>query len=962
MYKKIANIVFYKVSQGNKFVKQATIFFMDGTIRTVTFDEGIDACEQIVRERNIQTKDAFQAMINHDIVHVVSAKEFDDHFEDYIPQVKSIEESGAVYTRKMPVSPAHSSKKGEDMSSSSPRVNPVVSQSVDSMRREKTSIPTDIPVTGEEDEDDFSRGDSTEIPSPVVSTPISTGTQENHKNNDGLYHFDDEDEDVQTDSRGASTPSTGEDGLYHFDDEENIDVQADSRGASTPAPSDDGLYHFDDTEDVDAASMGVVTPSTTSDGEDTHKEDSASDDSIFIDSSDGAVDSSDQTSESTDQDDMVDLYEFVDGSQPVTSQARGNASSTGESTSVESDGKEFFEQDAGDDFTPLADESTPLSDSASASSSDDDEIQESDGFFKRLWKKIKKNSLVKRIVLCVTAFAVAIGLVSCSHRKSLEGEMYQSNLTSASDTLLDGDEELIFGEYDNPNIVHSSVLEDKQVAELLKNTKNEFQKGAMTHLGEAMDGFNNVFSAYYMEEGKDVRATLKFEEAAALQVAYNDYSKDQLKAYFNGSDIRAEDFTRSYKDASLQLMGAYAMENQEHPVDMSMLIDSQEGKDFYQKYHKAFLAAKSAEGEEQIRLVNEFYAMVRDDFPITEKVRTEGISHAENYGELAAYKLSVAPMIAAGETLWQNLDVDHTLVDGEIDFLNDLGLCNYADKSFERAELIALTTPQDEDNPKYSQYQEAFEAYYRDHNIYYVDDEHRELTLLDSFQDAVNGHFNIVDGEDVSSYEGETSTSTETHTKTSTHTKTTTTTHEETTTKNIPITDEAKEQVDREIDEENARAKAEAERQAEEERRRLQEEADRQAEQVHEEVRQDDQDLQDKIDEANQQIDQNQSDHNPGNDTPVNEGDLGHGVDFDDDHSDQNGNLDPSVGGITTDPSGDQSDEPLPDPNLTGADFDARGDSYYSAPVSYSSAVDEYVESLAGDSYYESGYAYQYTK
>ena len=93
-----------------------------------------------------------------------------------------------------------------------------------------------------------------------------------------------------------------------------------------------------------------------------------------------------------------------------------------------------------------------------------------------------------------------------------------------------------------------------------------------------MDGFNNEFASHYIEEGKDIRAALKFEEVVALQVAYNDYSKEELKAYFNGADIRAEDLTRAYKDGSLQLMGAYAMEDPEHPVDMSMLIESEEGK------------------------------------------------------------------------------------------------------------------------------------------------------------------------------------------------------------------------------------------------------------------------------------------------------------------------------------------------------------------------------------------------
>ena len=82
--KRIANIVFYKVSENGNEEKQATIFYTDGTVENVSFDRGIDACEAIVQERQIKTKDAFREMINRDIVHVVSAQEFRDNFYKYV--------------------------------------------------------------------------------------------------------------------------------------------------------------------------------------------------------------------------------------------------------------------------------------------------------------------------------------------------------------------------------------------------------------------------------------------------------------------------------------------------------------------------------------------------------------------------------------------------------------------------------------------------------------------------------------------------------------------------------------------------------------------------------------------------------------------------------------------------------------------------------------------------------------
>ena len=614
-----------------------------------------------------------------------------------------------------------------------------------------------------------------------------------------------------------------------------------------------------------------------------------------------------------------------------------------------------------------------------------------------MWRKFKESHIGVKLTAIGLAILLACGLYSCHQHKSLDGEVLNSNVPGLESTDVPENTSFTDGQLNIIDVVNAHYYNDAAIKALFDRTSNETQKTAMNNVGLAMDTFNNNFASYYVEEGIDVRPALKFDEVVALQVAYNDYGRDELAAIFNGADIRSDDLSRSYKDASLQLMGAYAIENSEHPVDMSMLIEDQEGQDFYNRYHAAFLAAKEAEGDEKLRLVTEFYNMVHADFAIGEQERTEGISHAENYERIRSYQLSVAPMIAAGEIMWQNLDVDVTLNDSEIDFLNDLGLCNFADHTFERAETVALTHDTDKDNPMYSEYKEAFINYYTGLGTYYIDDEHRELTKLDSFQKAVNWHFEI--GEWV--YEGGSYTTTDVDVQVIHGEDVDVSYHEEVTTTEKPITDEAKAEVDAEIEKENEEAKRKAEEEAERERQRLQQEEDQNAQQVEEEVRQDEQDLQERIDDANDTID---------NGGTVNEDDLGHGVDFDDSHSDENGNLDPSVENITTDPTGDMTNEPLPDPNETGRDFDNEAESnsysepaqsaapqsfteveepvsndnsndqwvesvpvdddyyYEDAWVVYEDAVDSYVESMSDDSNYgdnleeEDVDAYQYQK
>ena len=515
---------------------------------------------------------------------------------------------------------------------------------------------------------------------------------------------------------------------------------------------------------------------------------------------------------------------------------------------------------------------------------------------------------------------------------------------------------------------NNNLWDNYSFEELQKVTKEEDQKDPMKAAATTLEGFNNEFANAHLEEGKDVKAALTFDEIMALQQAYNNYSPEQIRAIFNGANIRAGDMSRAYKDANLQLMGAYVIETRENPVDMSGIITSEEGRAFYQKYQDLFLDAKEATGEDKLKKIELFYKAVREDFPITDNVRTEGIAHADDYATIEPYKLSVTPIIAAAEIMFQNYKVDYTLKDGEIDFLNDLGLCNFADDTFERIETITLTNPEDNKNPLYSQYRDAMIYMMMIDGNYYVDDEHRELTKLDAFQEQVNWHEH--EGRWV--YSTHTYYTTETHTETKTWTETTTDTRVEETREEKPITEEAKKEVDEQIEKENEEARQEAEKEAEEVRQEMQEEADEEAEKIKEEVKQDAEDLEEKIEDANQQI-QNNQDEDPTNDKPVNEEDLGHGVQFKEEYQDGNGNLDDSVENITTDPHGDETGMDFPDPNETGKAFDEAGEAMGEPKAAATEStttrlqltneqiVDLYIESLANQSYSED-FGYQYRK
>ena len=611
---------------------------------------------------------------------------------------------------------------------------------------------------------------------------------------------------------------------------------------------------------------------------------------------------------------------------------------------------------------------------------------------KRLWKKIKRSPIGKKVTAVIVSvaliFGIGGGIYSCSKRQTREGVMNNSNIASMNNLEDDKNSTngiIIVGD--------NSSYNNCTVKQLLDVTTSQVQKESMSNLQKSIIGFNESFAdahtgSYQNAAGEtvDVRAALSFDEMVALQQAYNDYSKTELKAYFNGSDVSKDSLTRSYKDASLQLMGAYVIETNEHPVDMSGLINSDEGKAFYNKYHQMFLAAKTATGDEKLEKIKEFYSAIKADFPITQEVRTEGIAHADDYATLASYKLSVAPMIAAGEIMWQNLEVDETLDDSTIDFLNDLGLCNYAESKFGTIETISLTSESDSTNPLYEQYKSAFEKELKEKNIYVIDDEHRELSKLQEFQEAVNWHFENEESYGYSS--GVVMTTSETYQEKYSWQESHTTysseqTRETVEASQIPdgVRNNLENQVNSEIASENEQAKQEAVKKAEETQKEMQKEEDKKAEQIEEEIKKDDQQFQDQIDKANGTIDRNNSDQDSSNDEKVNENEFGGNVDFDEDHSDENGNLDDSVENITTNGDGDQTGEELPDPNQTGAEFDKKspsGDSSSSTEqleetpststsgtgdetYEYEELIDQLIEQEAAQSSTETE-GYQYTK
>ena len=963
--------------------------------------------EQLARRR------AIQSLINTDTLYIVSSTEFIENFNNFTE--RSV---GALIKRK---------------------------QSSDgNYYNNQTGKPSIEEVIEEELERTKSTGENAEEKQKTKEKRKNEGQQS--ENSSDSEQADKKEEESKTEEAAEKTDSTGEE-----DSQENDTEQEESREKSATSNGDEeNGYQKTKKKTSDFQKGGTRTTSSDADkteqketneesdngSQEQEEQDSnetagndndGSQEEANEDSDNGSQEQEEQDSNETagndndssqeeaneESDNGSQEQEEQDSNETAGNDNDGSQENSGEESNEEGSNEEnngdddfdFSEYDFDDDQPidgydedafddDFDNENEDENDNENENDDDNDHTTspKKENIIKRLWKKIKRSPIGKKITAVIVSaaliFGIGGGLYSCSKRQTREGVMNNSNIVTMNDSedAKNSTNGIII-------VGDNSSYNNCTVKQLLDVTTSQVQKESMSNLQKSIIGFNEGFAdahtgSYQNAAGEtvDVRAALSFDEMVALQQAYNDYSKTELKAYFNGTDVSKDSLTRSYKDASLQLMGAYVIETSEHPVDMSGLINSEEGKAFYNKYHQMFLAAKTATGDEKLEKIKEFYSAVKTDFPITQEVRTEGIAHADDYATLASYKLSVAPMIAAGEIMWQNLEVDETLDDSTIDFLNDLGLCNYAESKFGTIETISLTSESDSTNPLYEQYKSAFEKELKEKNIYVIDDEHRELSKLQEFQEAVNWHFENEESYGYSS--GVVMTTSETYQEKYSWQESHTTyssgqTRETVEASQIPdgVRNDLENQVNSEIASENEQAKQEAEKKAEETQKEMQKEEDKKAEQIEEEIKKDDQQFQDQVDKANETIDRNNSDQDTSNDEKVNESEFGGNVDFDEDHSDDNGNLDDSVENITTNGDGDQTGEELPDPNQTGAEFDKKapsGDSSSSAEqleeapststsgtgdetYEYEELIDQLIEQEAAQSSTETE-GYQYTK
>ncbi len=565
-------------------------------------------------------------------------------------------------------------------------------------------------------------------------------------------------------------------------------------------------------------------------------------------------------------------------------------------------------------------------------------------------KKIAFSLIPKRFVATSLAFLIAgtgIGYAI----KTLEGK---GKLMAANNKITETTYELASDD-------QTTVENANDFDTLLNASESPKQILYVNMMKDYINYFNIDFANTYKEtiDGEVIKPALSWNyEIPALTIAYNNLSKKELLQIFNGVELDANTLDSNYKNATLQLFGAYVISDSSTPVKLYDLIASEEGKEFVKKYENMFYAIKDAKTEEaKLELITKFYEELYKDYPIDNEIREVGIAHSDARALMdnANYKLAITPMVAAMEVMYQNYSIDETLASKAIAYFNDLGMCNIAYEEFQKAEFVLEDATLDQRYADFGELSKIIIEELKSKDAYVIDDKHRDLSRLEKFQTIVNAHFDVDEnGLFTGGYEfisGSTKTTTtvkrrkiaewtETKTKTKKEKKETRTDDRDKAVKHAgeKKVKEAEDKVKNEIDKENQENEEKANKEADEKQKEAQKEEDKKAEEKKKEAEEANKQVQEDIQDINNKINENNKDNDKTNDTKINENDY-HGIDFDDNHSDNKGNLDDSVKDVTTDSTG--ANKPLPNPEDTGKKFDSQAKSSSSSSETKSETKEE---------------------
>ena len=258
---------------------------------------------------------------------------------------------------------------------------------------------------------------------------------------------------------------------------------------------------------------------------------------------------------------------------------------------------------------------------------------------------------------------------------------------------------------------------------------NTDKKKAISGIWKYILNYNCSVAKNHLGDNSSTRLGLKWNEAVAQYLAYNNLSQQSINNIFDTYKFDSDVFIDAYKSGFDQEVLAHTV--QVEPLNKSKIIKNKNGKKFYEKY-ETFIMYYNAnfKDSEKLKYAEKFYKELKKDFDFNN----------ENTKDIEKYKLSIMPMIKAMDKMTSNLNLNNKLSKSEQEYFNKLSSANMIKSKFKNIES------------KLTAYQIANQALDEEnHEISYKDLKKlaiKELKHEDAYQVANNSERNIIDHSD----------------------------------------------------------------------------------------------------------------------------------------------------------------------------------------------------------------------
>lgn len=275
-----------------------------------------------------------------------------------------------------------------------------------------------------------------------------------------------------------------------------------------------------------------------------------------------------------------------------------------------------------------------------------------------------KKILVKAAIYCITGGFILVG------GYKLGRKVFQDSEDSVSKKNTNQEELTTAVNFDVDKTKEYETAEDMlakygSVDEILEQSHiNQTKATTLSDIWSYLKHYNKTISNQHKNNLSDTRLAHTWDEVVIDYLAYNDISKDEVAKVFEHYNIDTNILKEAYQSGYKQDILAYTVVTES--TNKTDIINSQEGKEFYQKYENLIIKYNKTydnmNNENDLeKIINKFYKTIRSDFDIQQSKET-----------VEDYKLSVIPIIIAYDNMLKNSECDYKLTIEEKSYFNEL--------------------------------------------------------------------------------------------------------------------------------------------------------------------------------------------------------------------------------------------------------------------------------------------------